>query len=300
MNSSAAKINFSNNALSIPDMNIIERHRFKSNDVEVALVQITPKLAEYMLNFLPENQRTVKDKLLSHLCSDIQNGWWSKSNGETIKFNKEGLLIDGQHRVRAVFRTGVPIESLVVFGCDSNGIETIDAGQNRSLSDVFKIFGFDNYTHISAMTSMIMQYEKLGYICSWTPSRKSALTFARQNNSSLQESHKKSNKAKTWLPLSMAGYLHFIYSRVNPELTDKMFNEFQKPKNDRGCSIQLLKDVMARLQKASVGKQFQNSRYWKNAIVIKAFNAYFLCQDISILRYSRTEKYPRIVETWID
>jgi len=282
----------------IPDHAILEKTYFESAGLWIAMVRITPKLAEHWLNFRPDSQRDKKKRLIRLLVSDIKAGWWSEKNGETIKFDINGQLIDGQHRVLSVVTSGIPITSLVVFGCQQKDIETIDAGTSRTMSDVFKISGFKDHVLLSAATSRIVQILDGGTPKNfYTPTKKAAVKFAKENITELEHSITMSRKAKDWITMSNGAALHFLYHRVDPATADTMFLEFKNPKGDRGNAIQVLKDMMVKVKNSSMTRTLAYNAYWQCAVTIKAFNAYFLCQDVKLLKYSRTERYPQIIDS---
>ena len=55
----------------------------------------------------------------------MQNGEW-KLNGKSICFDWNGRLLNGQHRLSAVVRSGVPLTTLVVRGLDPALVPTQD------------------------------------------------------------------------------------------------------------------------------------------------------------------------------
>lgn len=106
---------------------------------------ITPEMAERIIeestrlfNTLSGNkQRRVRQNTVDMYAQAMTEGRW-KDNGETIKFDAEGRLMDGGHRVRAVIQSGVPIEFLVVRGIDNDVMDTIDIGLKRSLENALQ------------------------------------------------------------------------------------------------------------------------------------------------------------------
>jgi hypothetical protein len=106
-----------------------------------------------------------------------------------------------------------------------------------------------------------------------------------------------SSKTLPYLTKGITGGLHYLYSNVNRKLADKMFVEFVNPTNDRGNSIQVLKDLMAKINKEKFN--FRVSSFIKTALTIKAFNSYFMCQDIEKLQHKPQDKFPRIIEMYL-
>lgn len=93
-------------------------------------------MAEKWLETIPDFQRKIRPTNLNKLILAISRGEW-RENGATIVFNAKGELIDGQHRLKAISLSGVPVWTIIVTHV-SSGIETfqtIDDGASRSLKD---------------------------------------------------------------------------------------------------------------------------------------------------------------------
>ena len=70
------------------------------------------------------------------------------NNGETIKFDSKGNLLDGQHRLSMVVKTGITMETHALFGVDSKGFLTLDSGKKRSAADALRLEGFKRFRHM--------------------------------------------------------------------------------------------------------------------------------------------------------
>lgn len=82
-------------------------------------------------------QRKLRDATVKAYAEDMAAGRW-KENGETIKFDSEGRLIDGQHRLSAVVKANTPIQFFVVKGLDNSVMDTIDYGMKRSIENALQ------------------------------------------------------------------------------------------------------------------------------------------------------------------
>lgn len=75
---------------------------------------------------------------LDLLIGRQSRGEW-KTNGDSIRFDTEGNLRDGQHRLHMVMLTGTPIEAVVIRNVDPDAFVTMDTGKNRTITDVLSI-----------------------------------------------------------------------------------------------------------------------------------------------------------------
>ena len=69
------------------------------------IVDITPEMAREYLEKNSHNRR-LSERSVRNLATAIKNGEW-QVNGEAIKVDKEGNLLDGQHRLSAIEKRDV-------------------------------------------------------------------------------------------------------------------------------------------------------------------------------------------------
>ena len=95
---------------------------------------ITPKTAEKYLEQNTNNYRRMNRNKVAIYARDMKNGSW-QTNGEAIKFNKRGELVDGQHRLKAIMEADVPVKMLVIRDVE-NYVTVYDCGKSRSLREI--------------------------------------------------------------------------------------------------------------------------------------------------------------------
>lgn len=122
------------------------------------VVIITPEFASHILTFRHRTNRNIRPMKLAQLVSDIKGGNF-KLNGETIIFDDEGVLMDGQHRLRACMDTGVSIIVLTAFAFPKGAMGTVDQGASRKASDVLAIDGEVSASTLAAVARMVVAYE---------------------------------------------------------------------------------------------------------------------------------------------
>ena len=91
---------------------------------------ITPEIAKSWLKRNDKNRTFSRDSARA-LSSEMTRGFW-KANGESIVFDRGGVLIDGQHRLQAVLNSGHEYLCAVVTGVESEVRPTVDTGKKRS------------------------------------------------------------------------------------------------------------------------------------------------------------------------
>lgn len=130
----------------------------RKTSISVELVKVTPSLAENYLKFNPIN-RKVSLNNVNFLAKQMIEGLFIE-NGESIVFDKNNILRDGQHRLMAIIKSSKSYYIPVVKGVSSNSMATYDTGKNRSASDVLSIEGFKSSSTVSALIKQIDKYCK--------------------------------------------------------------------------------------------------------------------------------------------
>lgn len=130
--------------------------------MQVSKETITPKKAMEWLKRNVHN-RPLGLAHVNRLAGALVAGKW-KLNGETIKFNGNGDLIDGQHRLNACVKASVPFESYVVRGLEHSAFDTIDQGKSRSAGDVLARRGEKNYNALAAAVRIVHSIRNTGTV----------------------------------------------------------------------------------------------------------------------------------------
>lgn len=87
--------------------------------------------------YLAENTRNrkIKVKHITNLAKAMTQGEW-QVNGDAIRFDSNGKVVDGQHRLHAIIQSGVAITTVVIRNLDPDTFHTIDTNKSarRSLT----------------------------------------------------------------------------------------------------------------------------------------------------------------------
>lgn len=129
--------------------------RSKSSRFTVTGVVITPSLASTMTERNVQNRHLI-DNHVRRLAADMQYGRWEE-NGETIKFDTDGRLNDGQHRLYAAALYEQTFTSDICFGLSSSSRLTVDQGRKRTARDILQIRdGTPNAAHVASAVRVLL------------------------------------------------------------------------------------------------------------------------------------------------
>ena len=103
---------------------------------------ISPELAKKMLEHNTKN-RNLNMNMVNSIANSIKNGHYIFTN-QSIGFDTNGVLTDGQHRLEAIVLAGIAVPMVVVYG--SNQSPYLDRGKKRTVSDNLTICYGNEYS----------------------------------------------------------------------------------------------------------------------------------------------------------
>lgn len=119
----------------------------------MSYVRVTPAIAAVWLTH-NHNNRSIAQNNLKHLISEMTNGNW-KFDGDPIRFDDKGNLLNAQHRLMAILATGKSFVFKVIEGLDPNSFETMDSGAKKTGGKVFTHRGVSNPTVAAGATKFV-------------------------------------------------------------------------------------------------------------------------------------------------
>lgn len=125
----------------IPNLRVVDAFRFTRNRDEYFLFT-TAAIARYILDTHNEGNRTLTDSTFDAYARAMQDGRWYDANDlptSYIMFDVNGRLLDRQHTLVAVERSGKGQWFRFAFGLKPDVIAAIDQGRNRTLGDFIAI-----------------------------------------------------------------------------------------------------------------------------------------------------------------
>lgn len=259
------------------------------------VTEITPELASEWLDRNTRN-RNLRALVVNNYAADMAAGNWVE-DGQSIKFSDTGVLLDGQHRLSAIVKSGVTIRMLVVSNLPEITQETMDTGAKRSLADVLKLRGEANYV---ALASIILKVHL------WEAGQRKTMRGQRPTHRQLLqtfEAHPEIRRSaeigdrvrsNIKLPGSVAGLCHWLFNDIDAGDCAFFFA--------RLCDgIGLMDDdpvyaLRRTIKNLGDDKNRRPQDEFLTAIVIKAWNAYRDGRSMHLVRFkpggASPEAYP--------
>ncbi|MCD8309607.1 MAG: hypothetical protein LUB83_00075 [Prevotellaceae bacterium] len=118
----------------------------------VTFQEITPEIAQRYLGYLCE-QRNIRRGLVERYVAIMDKGGWKPNPSQPLVFSNKGHLLNGQHRLNAVVKSGKTVVMAVMHGVDEEDFSIIDTGGMRTPTDMLTIKGVENASMVSAIVS---------------------------------------------------------------------------------------------------------------------------------------------------
>lgn len=191
-----------------------------ADSITIQEMDVTPELAQIWLGLNTSN-RKLKPAQVIAFSDDMKAGRWVL-NGETVKLSgsvdRPRKLLDGQNRLHAVLKAGIPVRLLVVFGVKEEAQGTMDSGTKRTVADNLTIAGVQNATIVAAAASVAMRVVsgRLGG-GQLTTTNAAAEEFIGDHLTELSVSAEIARKyaRKTDVQPSVVAYTHFMLSKID-------------------------------------------------------------------------------------
>lgn len=255
--------------------------------------RITPDVAVQMLECNVKN-RNVSDFTVERYAKDMQWGDWQLTGG-AIVFNTQGQLDDGQHRLLACVRSGVPFDTVVIRGTEPKAQDMMDGGRKRSNADVLAIRGEKNYTALATAAGVIAAAREYGFDAAFRKGRNYSVTRAEVLREAMGKEELKTcvhacvteSVKKAYSCGDMAA-LYYVFRKIDRDDADFFLADFSKSVPTRQ-PVQLLKNTLI-TDKAN--KKQKLGRDTKAAFAIKAWNAFRNGEEPAFLRWTRGGAHP--------
>lgn len=122
------------------------------------LTLVTPEMAAQWLSNNPSN-RNVREKVVDMYARDMANEKWLVT-GDSVRLDKSGALLDGQHRLNAVVKSGVSVLMYVTSGLDKSAQAVMDMPLRRAPSDNLHMQGELNASTLVAVVRLAIAHER--------------------------------------------------------------------------------------------------------------------------------------------
>lgn len=246
--------------------------------------EITPEYARYVWNRLNTVNRKVKIGNANRLANAIHEERFV-TTGETIIFDANGDLQNGQHRIYGVCKGGKSITALVVRGANPRNFTKIDRGATRGADDCLHIRGVKHADSVARLARRVKQWEdsKKSFV-----SRRGAaldndeiLTYVEGRPSLIISAdyvrNLTGNRSVGLLTPTWLAFIHYIASAEDVAMADEFLRLLTGPASDllaSGNQREVISHLRVRLDKLSENKKKRHVQVPDNQFIGTALAAW--------------------------
>jgi hypothetical protein len=240
---------------------------------------INPDRAKELLGDNLHN-RNIRQGLVESMAADMARNEFD-DNGETIKITDDGIVIDGQHRLLAVIKSGTTQRLLVVSNLPLSAQDTVDVGAKRTFGDVLKLRQESNCILLAALVRRVNLWKRGHRDFNAATSIKELLTTLQQHPE-LRDSVKAGREIPHLrIPGSALALAHWLFNQIDE---DDCVDFFEKLASGSMLTdddpIFVLRRTMMDVQRGARLREKVCMAY-----IVKAWNAYRDGRSIGLLRY---------------
>lgn len=188
---------------------------------------ITPAYAAELLK-MNTNNRAIRQSKVDALAESMRKGEWELSN-DAITISEGNVLLNGQHRLMAVVKSGVPCNFIVYTGAPDSTFDIMDTPSLRKVSDVIQRKGGTNTVRMQATIAAVYRWID-DYENNWETlfrfdnhargTRREAITYYEEHKDILTKWLNRAaqivEKNVALLPTTtLAGFAVFLESKLN-------------------------------------------------------------------------------------
>lgn len=243
---------------------------------------ITPYEASRLLSLNTKN-RTLDANRVNKYVDEMKNGKWIV-NGDTIKITASGRLIDGQHRLSAIEKSGIPQKYIIVSGLDDDSFVTIDTGKARIAATVLQLEGLKNPNIYAAVAKLILIYNKTGnpfhFSHATNPTHADIVQFVSENDRLHLSIDAASRNKKHFTP-SLYAFCHYQFGFYDQNFRDAFFSEMEEGEfSFKNSPVKYLRDYLL-LNKSPTTSY---DKMFVTGLIYKAFKLYIAKKETKVIR----------------
>jgi hypothetical protein len=202
--------------------------------ITMVMEDITPTTAEKYLAMNVEHNRVVRDVKVQKYAEAMTEGHWLATSS-TIKFDRDGHLIDGQHRLMAIMRSGRTVRMAVARNESPASIHVIDTNTPRNGGDSLVFAGLSprgKATQIAGTANALNGWHNGLYTNAMSAlnygermTNDEMVVFVREHQAILMEAMEVADRVYRMVPLNKSGIglAYIVLKNVDADAAQEFF-----------------------------------------------------------------------------
>lgn len=259
-------------------------------EVTVDIEEVTPERAKEWLESTNTGNRRLRKNQVLALARDMADGNWLFTS-DPIKFDWNGVLRDGQHRLAAIVESGKTIPLTVVRGLDPSSQAAMDIGSRRLAYDALKLRGVDgDMKNAAAIARSIFMFDK-GRV----PTHLETIRFVEEHEEELADAVSVSEMVRRSGQLtggSFYGSAYHLLARIDRDQAGDFFEKLASGAElEKGSPILLLRKHLSKGLPFGFGRGAWHLRQ-NLSLVFYAWNAWRDGKELHQMRLPKESPVP--------
>jgi hypothetical protein len=257
--------------------------------IHVTIETIDPDIARVYLTKNIEHNRKVAEWKVDQYANEMREGKWVETSA-TIKFDEDGHLIDGQHRLLALIDAEVTLSLVVSRGEPKNAVYVIDTGMARSTAQSLTVAGITSSglgAQVSATANVLQGIENgffrhaMGGLSKETRlTNQEMVEYVGPRVEEIIEANKHAHVVYRSVPLntSVMAAAYIVLARIDKEAADEFYRLLAEGVSE-GTG-----DPILTLTRRAVGDRMSNKSISQATALFLVFRAWNAWRDGETMR----------------
>ncbi|MYR34420.1 hypothetical protein GTW20_19755 [Nocardiopsis alba] len=266
--------------------------------MHAAVEKITPAVATSWLKHLNAKNRPMRMQTVDFYARQLKRGEWQLTH-QGIAFDEDGNLLDGQHRLEAIRKSGISAQCMVIRGAPRESFKVLDTGRKRNGRDVLTLDGEKNTLHLAAALRGLHLYQsspESPWFGQTSMVSNNQLMDTLEANPGIREAIiKGANIHRAIRMTTTAATIGWhVTTTARPDIDQTPWYKALIYGADlrHGDPRLALRNAMVALTSPRVTRKREDTR-GQLFFYIKAWNAWAEGREIQVLRRTKSEKMPR-------
>lgn len=197
-------------------------------DIVISVIDVTRELALFWVRRHNSRNRKLRPSRRNSYARDMEAGDWM-FNGDSIRLDEQGTIIDGQHRLESIVETGITQPMLVVEYLPIDVQMTVDIGAMRSMADQLGFKGWANPTMVAAIARRLCYVKRedaVTYGGAYNPTRAEMRKMAENHKALIEKAVNvalRSHAKRLPVAPSVIGTAYFLAAEKDPYAAELFF-----------------------------------------------------------------------------
>lgn len=265
---------------------------------------ITPQKAQEYLKKSGGN-RNISKPVVDSYAMTMKAGKWLL-NGEAIVFDLNDVLLNGHHRLHAIIKADVPIQSFVTRGVEHESFTTFDCGRHRTVGQLIGMQGIKHYNVVSSVVQFAYRLKhNLEITDNITATKRIGKTnsdlidFFNKDREAFVEAGlfaKEIRQKADILEQSLIGGSYYYLTGIGKYNKDFVRGFFEQLCSFDTCMVASIDMLRKRLIQNKTQRTLKTPKGVTFALLIKTWNLYVTGNSVKCLKYTaESEDFPKFI-----